>query len=247
MKDDLLSLRLLVVCGGEQDRDVLRQGVNLASVPIDVIEAANADKATEGLRGEVDLVLLDSTLPDAEQASVIAHARALEKPPFIILLAGVGGTMTKGADAVVAKPRDTGEAQKLAQRCIKARVASRVLIVDESSTMRTIVRKILAASHFPLEIVEVSEGAAALEMVRNGGVDIVLLDYNMPGLDGLSTLRELKLMQPELQVVLISSSDDKAMQARALESGAAAFLRKPFYPSDIDGVLRAYYGLAPLK
>ncbi len=248
MSDDLVSLRLLAVSAAAEDRDLLREGAILVSVPIDVLEAATADRAVECLRdGDIDLMLLDATLPDVEKVSLIKSARTLAKPPFIILLAGVGGTMTAGADAVVAKPRDSDEAQKLAQRCIRVRIASRVLIVDDSSTMRTIVRKILSASRFPLEIVDVGEGAAALDMVRDGGVDVVFLDYNMPGLDGLTTLKELKRMQPELEVVLISSTDDKAVAARALEAGAAAFLRKPFYPSDIDAVLRAYYGLAPVK
>lgn len=248
MSDDLVSLRLLAVSAAAQDRDLLREGAILVSVPIDVLEAATADRAAECLRdGDIDLMLLDATLPDVEKVSLIKSARTLAKPPFIILLAGAGGTMTAGADAVVAKPRDSDEAQKLAQRCIRVRVASRVLIVDDSSTMRTIIRKILSASRFPLEIVEVGEGASALAMVHKGGVDVVFLDYNMPGLDGLTTLKEIKRMQPELEVVLISSTDDKAVAARALEAGAAAFLRKPFYPSDIDAVLRAYYGLAPLK
>jgi CheY-like chemotaxis protein len=247
MRDDLVSLRLLAVSAAAQDREILRQGSNLVSVPVDVVEAANASQAVDCLRkGDVDLILLDSSLPDAEKTSVIEVAHALAKPPFVILMVGVGGTMIKGADAVVAKPRNSDEAQKLVERSMRVRVPSRVLIVDDSSTMRTIVRKILAASKFPLEIVEASEGTAALEMVRNGGVDVVFLDYNMPGLDGLATLKELKRMHPALEVVLISSTDDKVIAERAVEVGAAAFLRKPFYPADIDAVLRAYYGLAPL-
>ena len=248
MSDDLVSLRLLAVCAAAQDRELLRQGAILVSVPIDVIEAESAVAAAEYLHGgDIDLMLLDTTLPEAMKVSLIATAKTLAKPPFIILLAGVGGTVTAGADAVVAKPRDSDEAQKLAQRCIRVRVPSRVLIVDDSSTMRTIVRKILAASKFPLEVVEVGEGTAALGLVQRGGIDVVFLDYNMPGLDGLTTLKEIKRMQPELEVVIISSTDDTALAAKAREAGAAAFLRKPFYPSDIDAVLRAYYGLAPLK
>lgn len=248
MTDDLVSLRLLAVCAAVQDRELLRQGTTLVSIPIEVVEASSASSAAECLRdGDIDLVLLDTTLPDAEKASVIEGAKRLAKPPFVILLAAVGGTMMAGADAVVAKPRDSGEAQKLAERCVRVCVPSRVLIVDDSSTMRTIVRKILAASKFPLEVVEVGEGTAALGLVQRGGIDVVFLDYNMPGLDGLSTLKELKRMQPELEVVIISSTDDKELAAKAREAGAAAFLRKPFYPSDIDAVLRAYYGLAPLK
>src|SRR6188508_1267142 len=150
MRDDLVSLRLLAVSAAAQDREILRQGSNLVSVPVDVVEAVTASQAVDCLRkGDVDLILLDSSLPDAEKTSVIEVAHALAKPPFVILMVGVGGTMIKGADAVVAKPRNSDVAQTLVERSMRVRVPSRVLIVDDSSTMRTIVRKILAASKFP--------------------------------------------------------------------------------------------------
>jgi CheY-like chemotaxis protein len=76
-----------------------------------------------------------------------------------------------------------------------------------------------------------------------GKFDFVFLDYNMPGLNGLETLSEIKRLHPSIQVVLMTSAEDEALIKRAQSSGAAALLRKPFYPADIDAVLQSIYGL----
>jgi CheY-like chemotaxis protein len=128
--------------------------------------------------------------------------------------------------------------------CIRARLPTRALIVDDSSTMRHIVRKILSASRFRLIVDEADEGPAALRQVRAGGYGLIFLDYNMPGLNGFETLRELRREHPELAVVMITSSDDHSVADRARGAGAFGFLKKPFYPADIDAVLERYFGLS---
>ncbi|MGE3148578.1 MAG: response regulator [Pseudorhodoplanes sp.] len=213
-------------------------------MPIDVVEAAGpADLPDDFASAEIDLILIDATLPEAEKTALIARARAAPKQPFIILMAGVGGTITEEADAVVAKPRNVDEAQKLAERCMRVRLPSRVLVVDDSSMMRKIVGKTISATRFPVEIVEAEEGEVAIARVHEGDVDIVFLDYNMPGLDGLETLQRLKKAQPSLEIIFMTSVADQAVEARAHRGGAAAFLKKPFYPADVEAVLRGYYGL----
>ena len=67
----------------------------------------------------------------------------------------------------------------------------------------------------------------------------------MPGLDGFEMLVEIKRQHPRLGVMLMTSAQDEALAARARAAGAAAFLKKPFYPADIDAVLLAFYGLRP--
>ena len=76
------------------------------------------------------------------------------------------------------------EAKRLIERSIRVRLPSRVLVVDDSSTMRTIVRKILGGTRFPLDISEADEGFAALKLARESEFEIVFLDYNMPGFSG---------------------------------------------------------------
>jgi CheY-like chemotaxis protein len=122
-------------------------------------------------------------------------------------------------------------------------VPSRVLVVDDSATQRGIVRKLLTGVRFPLQIAEAEDGIEALKQLAAGKFDFVFLDYNMPGLNGLETLSEIKRLHPLIQVVLMTSVEDDAIARRARTAGAAAFLRKPFYPADIDAVLHGIYGL----
>ncbi len=142
-------------------------------------------------------------------------------------------------------PAKVPDAKTLIERCSRLRVPSRVLMVDDSSTMRSIVRKILAGCRFPLNIAEANGDIDALKQVGAGKFDFVFLDYNMPGLNGFEMLAEIKRQFPRIGVVMMTSAQDEALAERARAAGAAAFLKKPFYPSDIDAVLYAFLRLRP--
>jgi CheY-like chemotaxis protein len=116
-------------------------------------------------------------------------------------------------------------------------------MVDDSPTMRTIVRKILGHCRFPLEIAEAAEGIEALKQIGVGKFEFVFLDYNMPGLNGFEMLSEIKRQYPRIGVFMMSSAQDEALAEKARVAGAAAFLKKPFYPADIDAVLYTFHGL----
>ncbi len=120
---------------------------------------------------------------------------------------------------------------------------TRVLIVDDSDTMRSIVRKILAASRFELDIHEAADGTAALDQLRNGKFGMVFLDYSMPGLNGADILLGIKRESPNVAIVMMTSALDNAASGRPRLSGALGFLKKPFYPNDVDAVLKRYFGL----
>ncbi len=129
---------------------------------------------------------------------------------------------------------------------MRVRLPSNVLIVDDSPTMRSIVRKTLAGTRFPLQISEAGEGFDALKQVCEGDFHIVFLDHNMPGFSGLETLAEFKREKRRVAVVLMTSAQHDAVAARARSEGAA-FLKKPFFPADIEAVLCGFYGLRALN
>ncbi len=118
-----------------------------------------------------------------------------------------------------------------------------MLIVDGSSTQRSIVRKILKASRFALDVHEASEAIAALGQIASGRFALVFIDYNMPGLNGFETLSAIKRTAPQVAVVMMTSTVDNEVADRAHLSGALAFLKKPLFPADIDVVLERHYGL----
>jgi CheY-like chemotaxis protein len=247
MSDELISLRALVVSGSREIQDFFRQATSASSVPIEIVEAGSAASAVNNLAGGADLVFLDGALSSEDTAQVVAHARAATSPPFTVLLTkSETGAIPFKTDAMATKPSRLDEARRLMEGAARVRLRTRVLVVDDSSTMRSIVRKILASTRFPLEVTEIDEGAAALNLARESEFDIVFLDYNMPGLNGMETLSEFKREKRRVSVVMITSTQDASLAARVHAQGAA-FLKKPFFPADIEAVLCSFYGLRALN
>jgi DNA-binding NtrC family response regulator len=245
MSEDIFSIRLLCVSASPPELDIWRQGVIEAPVPVDFLTADPTAGAAHLMRGGVDVCVLDAALPSGELGRLLKAARARQPSPFVATCAPHGSARIDGVDGMLPKPANLVEARALVALCVRIKLPTRVLIVDDSGTMRSIVRKILSASRFTLDIHDASEGIAALEQLRSGNFGMVFLDYNMPGLDGFETLSEIKREKPATAVVMMTSTLDVAIADRAQAAGALAFLKKPFYPTDIDAVLQRYYGLAP--
>jgi CheY-like chemotaxis protein len=246
MDDNLLSLRLLVVSHLAEDHELFRQAAVYAVTPIEIMTANSADAAHGKLAG-ADLIYLDAGLSGDEIKAVIAEARAARNPPFTVQLIGRGRAAESfETDAVADKPESPEAARRFINRSMRVRLPSWVLVVDDSATMRSIVRKILAGVRFPLDVCEASEGFGALKMVREHAIDLVFMDYNMPGFSGLETIAEFKREKRRVHVVLMTSVADPSLEVRASEAGAA-FLKKPFYPADIKAVLCRFYGLRALN
>jgi DNA-binding NarL/FixJ family response regulator len=76
-------------------------------------------------------------------------------------------------------------------------------------------------------------------MVLRGGIDVAILDIKMPGLDGISTLREIKRIQPDLHVIILTGHLLKSTEQEGLALGAAAYLTKPCTVVDLIGTIEA--------
>jgi two-component system chemotaxis response regulator CheY len=109
----------------------------------------------------------------------------------------------------------------------------RVLVVDDSRTMRKIIRTALdELRHESLEVLEAGDGIEALQLLRNEKleIDLVLIDWNMPRLDGIGFLKQLKVISPfrEIHVIMVTSQAVRANVAEALRWGACDYVIKPF-------------------
>jgi CheY-like chemotaxis protein len=243
MSGDLVSLRMLLVAAAPSQRDLWQKASVMASVPVEFASESAADSISALQNGGVDICVLDSALSDGDKAAVTQVARMARPAPLLIASVARGGKRPDDVDAMLVRPANVEDAHKLVEICVRAKIPTRVLIVDDSRTTRSLVRKILSASRFALDVHEAPEGTAALEQLRNGRYDMVFLDYNMPGLNGVETLSEIKRLTPNVSVVMMTSTVNEDVIERAQASGALAFLKKPFYPADIDTVLERHFGL----
>ncbi len=243
MSGDLVSLRMLVVADLPSQRDLWQQAAALASVPIDYRADDAAGAVATLKKGGIDICVVDAALADADRRTVTDAARAARPAPLVFAAVARGTSRPDNVDAALVRPAKLEDAQKLVEICVRAKVPTRVLVVDDSSTMRGIVRKILTASRFALDIHEASEGLAALEQLGSGRFELVFLDYNMPGFNGFETLSEIKRIAPQTSVVMMTSTVTNGVADRARAAGALAFLKKPFYPADIDAMFERYFGL----
>jgi DNA-binding NarL/FixJ family response regulator len=100
------------------------------------------------------------------------------------------------------------------------------LIVDDSKLARMAVIRVLSTLHPNWQSTEAANAEQALEALKREAPDFVLLDFNMPGKDGLALAEELRSLDPRLRVAVISANHQVEVVNRAQASGAT-FLRKP--------------------
>ncbi len=103
----------------------------------------------------------------------------------------------------------------------------RVLIVDDNVSMRDLLTALLSSQGYQV-VAALEEGNGVMDAVRKLAPDIVCLDYQLPGRDGLDILREINSAHPKIDVLFITASEDPGIEAKAADAGAAGFLRKPF-------------------
>lgn len=107
----------------------------------------------------------------------------------------------------------------------------RALIVDDSTVMRKIVERALRQAGLdPLVVHEAGSGTEGLELLRSQKVNLILSDINMPSMDGLEFLRQLRAqdLAPGVPVVMITTESSEEHVKQAILSGAQGYIRKPF-------------------
>lgn len=118
----------------------------------------------------------------------------------------------------------------------------KILIVDDSATTRTFIKRTLALIGIQEDqLVEAGGGREALECLEAGGIDLVLSDLNMPGMDGGTLIREMEAAAhlAQIPVVIISTEGSRPRLERITRKSVVGFLRKPFTPEQLRDVLQS--------
>ena len=119
-----------------------------------------------------------------------------------------------------------------------------VLIVDDSAAIRKILQRVLHQAEVPLgNVYEASDGKEALVALGEQKVGLVLSDINMPNMDGIEFLRNVKAdaALKDLPIVMVTTEGSKTKVMEAVELGAAGYVRKPFTAEQIKEKLSGLY------
>lgn len=111
-----------------------------------------------------------------------------------------------------------------------------VLVVDDDTLMREMLKAILRSEGYPV-VGEASNGEDAIALSTKLKPRVVLLDINMPRMDGLQALEAIRMAQPGIRVIMVSAGATMDKVSEAVKRGAAGFVVKPFNAARVlDGV-----------
>ncbi len=106
-------------------------------------------------------------------------------------------------------------------------MSTRVLVADDSSTMRKIILRSLQAVGVP-EAAEAGDGDEAIRMFHEGTYDLVLTDWNMPGKNGLEVIQEIRKTNKDVPIIMVTTEAEKTRVMEAIQAGVSDYLVKPF-------------------
>src|SRR5215470_3770801 len=128
-------------------------------------------------------------------------------------------------DAWLDSQRPRGE--RTASSTAPARNArQRVLVVDDEASIRDLLSKTLALAEYDVDTAP--DGTAALDRMRAFSYDLLIADLKMPGMDGLTLIRQAKRMKADLPVIIITGFSTESSAIEAVNLGVAGYLTKPF-------------------
>ncbi|MDQ3756450.1 MAG: response regulator [Actinomycetota bacterium] len=257
----LIGLRMLIVEANAATRDVLaRMAEHWRMVPTAVNSGAAALAAAKSGRFDVVLIDMDTEARDLDGGTLAKALRATVAPcPRIVLLTrsahgGRQAAVIVGADAAVSKPvresqlfdelatlfsEDAEEVLTVvAQPPRPGTATGRVLVADDNPVNQRVARLFLEGLGFEVDVV--GDGAEAVEAVGNLRYDAVVLDCQMPGMDGYRAAQEIRRREgagPRVPIVALTASAAAADRQRALAAGMDEHVAKPIDREHLGAVL----------
>jgi len=108
-------------------------------------------------------------------------------------------------------------------------IMTRVLVADDSSTMRKIILRSLQAVGVK-DVAEAADGQEAIALFAPGKFDLILTDWNMPGMTGLDLLKAIRAQDAQIPVIMVTTEAEKSRILEAIQAGVTDYLVKPFQP-----------------
>lgn len=244
-------LKILVADDSSVARSMVRMGLAQSSVAFDADEVATgAETAARLGGGGYDVAFVDVHMPGISGPEAVLAAKSSGSDTLVVLMSSADAQkQSKLADLVDAyeylmKPFQPAEVAKLLNRFALLRRKRGVLVVDDSATVRKLILRLIQQSKFSAVGYEAESAAQALQVMRDVPIEVVFLDFHMPGMDGLATIGAISEQFPKAKIAMMSTKDEPALLRQLWFAGAKYFLKKPFFAADVDTVLHEMFGVA---
>ncbi|PTQ52658.1 MAG: Chemotaxis regulator - transmits chemoreceptor signals to flagelllar motor components CheY [Brockia lithotrophica] len=120
-------------------------------------------------------------------------------------------------------------------------MSKRILVVDDAAFMRMMLKDILKRGGYEV-VGEAANGVEAVALYRELRPDLVTMDITMPEMDGIAALKQIRTLDPEAKVIMVSAMGQQAMVIEAIQSGARDFIVKPFQAERVLEAVRKVLG-----
>ncbi len=122
-------------------------------------------------------------------------------------------------------------------------MGKKILIVDDAAFMRMLLKDIVTKAGFEV-VGEASNGKEAVEKYKELKPDVVTMDITMPEMNGIEAVKEIKKIDPNANIIMVSAMGQQAMVIEAIQAGAKDFIVKPFQPARVIEALKKAVGEA---
>ncbi|MGL1904119.1 MAG: response regulator [Fibrobacterales bacterium] len=188
-----------------------------------------------------DVIILDWHMPVMDGIETLMYIREQNKLIPVIICTSAGdkesiiNAITAGANEYLFKPFDASGLESKVNKVIsnyqqqlKNISNNSVLIADDLPLARVTIRKIIEKDQSFDTIVEASDGAEALKLFKSQQFNLVILDWRMPKLNGIETLKEMRSINPTVPIIMVTGKSTHEHMVEAFDAGASNFLPKPF-------------------
>ncbi|MDN3720951.1 response regulator [Roseibium salinum] len=229
-------IRILVADDSAVAREVVNGGVKVhrARRYIEVDTVNDGRAALDVLQKKpIDIAFVDINMPGLSGAEVVAAMGETRSSKCLTVV--MSSALDEASEAVfrrsgayhfLKKPFHQDDVAELIATYMKMTTSYPILIVDDSATMRKLVRRILEESRFDFEISEADSAPSALRALASGRFRLVLTDFHMPGTDGIELAGSIRDLSSRIGIYMMSTNDASYVERSAAFVGISGFLKK---------------------
>ncbi|MCG7874540.1 MAG: transporter substrate-binding domain-containing protein [Candidatus Thiodiazotropha lotti] len=261
-KDFMRGMKVLVVEDNDTTREVITKTLESFSFSVTAVSSAKEAYAALQAMNDIRLLIMDWRMPEIDGVQAVEHIRkdldASHSIPIIMITAYdhqdlLMHTDRLGVESVLIKPIspstlfDTisevlfGQTKQTQKRDIKSRrFKGQVLLVEDNVINQQVAQELL--EKLGLLVVIVSSGEEALKKIKEVNFDLVFMDLQMPGLDGLETTRRVRneLKNTYVRIIAMTAHAMRGDRERCLAAGMDDYLSKPIDPDRLSSTLLAW-------